>query len=205
MKVLVVDDHPLVREGLKTVTELEDDIEIVGFASTVEEGLELLEQNDPDVALVGLRLPGEYGLNFVRRARERSRKCRYVILSPYTTDRKIKRAIAEDVDGYILKEALPEELISAIRLVGRGEKYYDPEVVRYSVELGGNGFGREIPRLTRREMEVLTALGRGLDNRAIARNFVISERTVNHYIHSIFDKLEVQNCTQATLYASSRK
>jgi len=204
MKVIVVDDHPLVRRGVEVVAGLEPDINLVGFASNGKEAMELLAEIQPDVALVDLRLPGEYGLDIIKKARTICPGCKYIVLTSYATEEEIREAMATKVDGYILKEALPEELISAIRLVGRGKKYYDPVVVQYAMGSEGRDMEDSLGRLTPRELEVLAALARGMNNKAISEKLFISEHTVKKHIGQILEKLELHDRTQAALYAVSK-
>ncbi len=203
MKVVVIDDHPLVKMGVEMVAKLEGDIQMVGSASGGEEAQKLMEQVDPDVALVDLRMPQEHGLDFIKRVRDNFSRCKFIILTSYATEQEILRAMALGVDGYILKEALPEELISAIRLVHRGKKYYDPVVVQFAMEQY-KGNKRRLEELTPREMEVLIALSQGMNNKEIATDLVISEHTVKKHIGQILEKLELKDRTQAALYAVSR-
>ncbi len=203
MKIVIIDDHPLVRKGLEMVTTLEPDIELAGFASNGKEALELMEQTQPDIALVDLRLPGEHGLDIIRKAKETNPDCKYVILSSYASKDEIRQAMAEKVDGYILKEALPEELITSIRMVAKGRKYFDPVIVQHAVESSDND-GDKINELTQREREVLVSLAKGHNNRAIGEALYISEHTVKKHIGQILTKLQLKDRTQAALYAVSK-
>ena len=203
MKIIVVDDHPLVRQGIEMVTGLEDDIELVGFASNGREAIKLLEENRPDIALVDLRMPGEYGLDVVKEGQAIHPSCKFIILTSYVTEEDIREAMATRVDGYILKDALPEELLSAIRLVYWGKKYFDPAVVQYAMEKK-DAEGDLLGQLTPRELDVLTALAKGLNNRSIAETLYISEHTVKKHIGQILEKLELKDRTQAALFAVSK-
>jgi two-component system nitrate/nitrite response regulator NarL len=204
MRVMIVDDHPLVRKGIEMVASLESDIEFIGYASNGKEALELISKKNPEVALVDLRLPGEHGLDIIKKAREINNKCKYIILTSYATREEILNAMSLEVDGYILKEALPEELLSAIRLVARGRKYYDPVVVQHAMEYEHKSKEDGMDELTPRELEVLAALARGMNNRTIAESLFISEHTVKKHIGQILEKLNLQDRTQAALYAVSR-
>ena len=133
MKIVIIDDHPLVRKGVEMVASLEPDLEFAGYASNGKEALELIAQTNPDVALVDLRLPEEHGLEIIKKARDAGSRCKYIILTSYATKEEIQQAMALGVEGYVLKEALPEELLSAIRLVAKGRKYYDPTVVQQAM------------------------------------------------------------------------
>ena len=204
MKLIVVDDHPLVWKGLEMVIREEKDIEIVGFALDGKQALELVEKRKPDVVLVDLRLPEENGLDIIKKARKINSHCKYVILTTYVSQEDINRAIIDDVDGYILKEAYPEELIAAIRVVAKGRKFYDSKVIMSTVEKSIDVQQDNINNLTGRELEVLEALSRGLSNKAIAQELVISENTVKKHVRRVLDKLNFKDRTQAALYAVSR-
>jgi len=201
LKVIIVDDHPIVRHGVVEALGMEADMEMVGTASSTEEGLELLQAAAPDVALVDLKMPGGGGLEMIRRAREKNLGCRFIILTSYASHREVTEAVSENVDGYILKEALPEELIAAVRLVYQGRRYYDPEIVNSIMSSGSKDPFKD---LTRREMEILEALAGGLNNRAIAKKLYISENTVKKHICNLLDKLEMDDRTQAALFAYSQ-
>lgn len=201
--VMMIEDHPLVRKGLEAVIALEEDLELISAAGGGAEALRLIEKHRPDVALVDLRLPGEHGLDIIKRARKICKSTRYIVLTSYSTEEEIRRAMEIAVEGYILKEALPEELIAAIRSVSRGKNYYDSAVVQYALgQARGGNSGLE--KLTPRELDVLKALGRGLSNRSIAAELYISEHTVKKHVGQILDKLCLQDRTQAALLAVSK-
>ena len=204
MKILFVDDHPLVHKGLEMVIGAEEDFDIVGLATNGNDAVQMMEEYMPDVALVDLRLPGEHGLDIVRKAREVNARCKFVVLTSFATEEEIRRALDENVDGYILKESLPEELISAIRMVGKGRKYYDPAVVQYAMDHTNNKSHKSQDDLTRREQEVLLSLAHGMSNKVIAEKLVISEHTVKKHIGQILEKLHLKDRTQAALYAVSK-
>ncbi len=204
IRIVVVDDHPLVKKGVEMVASLEKDIEVVGFASDGKEAREMVCDLQPSLVLVDLRLPGEHGLDIIRNCREVYPDCKYVILTSYANEVEIREAMTENVDGYILKEALPEELLSALRLVMKGRKYYDPIVVQYAMENSHTAGDESMDRLTPREMEVLGALARGNNNKTIAEELVISEHTVKKHIGQILEKLSLKDRTQAALYAVSK-
>ena len=200
MRLFVIDDHPLVQQGVGAIIGTQEDMEVVGMAGSGTEGIELLASLQPDVALVDLRLPGEYGLDIVKRGREVAPRCRFIILTSYSEEGDVRRAMAEKVEGYILKEALPEELIAAIRLVGRGRTYIDPTIVQALMNQGEND---PLSQLTPREKEVLAALAQGLSNRDIAAALYVTEYTVKKHVSQILEKLELTDRTQAALYALS--
>ena len=202
MKILIVDDHPLVRKGLEVAVALEEDMQVVGAVATSEDALSCIKELDPDIALVDLRLSGEHGLDIIKEARGINRKCRYVVLSSYVTQEEIRHAMDLHVDGYILKEALPEEVVTSLRLIAKGRKYFDPVVVQYA--LAYQDENNDISELTQREKEVLHALAKGFTNKDIADYLHISEHTVKKHLGQIFGKLNVKDRTQAALFAVSR-
>ncbi|NLC11315.1 MAG: response regulator transcription factor, partial [Firmicutes bacterium] len=158
MKIVFIDDHPLVRKGPEMVLSKEEDFDIVGFADSGQKALEILDKTRPDVALVDLRLPGEHGLDIIKKAKEIHKDCKFIVLTSFATEEEIRRALDEEVDGYILKESLPEELINAVRMVYKGRKYYDPVVVQYALSRSNSSPKTELDSLTPREQEVLAAL-----------------------------------------------
>ncbi len=201
MRLIVIDDHPLVLQGIASIIKLCEDMELVGTANSGPAGVRLLEKEQPDVALVDLKLQGEYGLDVIRRGRKAAPGCRFIVLTAYSEPNDIRRAMADKVEGYILKEALPEELIGAIRLVAKGRTYVDPVVVQTLVAGDRDDL---LEQLTPREKEVLAALARGMSNREIAAALFVTEYTVKKHVSQILDKLGVEDRTQAALYAYSR-
>jgi len=202
MKVIVIDDHPLVCEGIKSILDHEEGMELVGCAGSGLEAEQLFLHIKPDLALVDLRLPGETGVEIIKRLRPLSNGCKFVLLTTYAEPEDVRQAMEAGVDGYILKEALPEEMTSALRLVGRGRPYYDPTVMQMMLQQPKKG-DDQLQELTDREMEVLQALTRGLSNREIAGSLYVTEHTVKKHISSILCKLELKDRTQAALYAVS--
>jgi len=204
IKLIMVDDHPLVRRGIEAAVRMEEDLELMGCASNGTEALQLISEHRPDVALIDLRLQNEHGLSIVRKGRDICPEARFIILTSYSTEEEIQGAIKEDVDGYVLKEALPEELIAAIHTVSQGRKYFDPAVVQFAMGQGRYSKKPDVGELTQREMEVLRALGRGLNNSGIASELFISEHTVKKHVGAILEKLNLKDRTQAALFAVSK-
>lgn len=201
MKIIVVDDHPLVWEGLKAVLSMEKDIELCGWAGNGQRAEKLVLKYQPDLVLVDLRLPGEYGVDIIKRLRAKV-KCRFIVLTSFAEPADIKQAMDEGVEGYVLKEALPEEMVSALRLVNRGRPYFDPGVMQMMMH--SNRDGDYLSELTEREMDVLRALAQGLNNRDIAGLICVTENTVKKHVSNILSKLGLQDRTQAALYAVTR-
>ena len=201
MRIVIVDDHPVVRQGLEKCLGAEADMEVVGMAASCPEGVELISEQKPDLAIVDMRMPEGGGLELIRRAKKLVPGCRFMILTSYASHGEVSEAVAENVDGYILKDALPEELLTAIRLIAKGRRYYDPEVMDSIINREEKD---PLNMLTGREREILQALADGLSNKAIAQKFYISENTVKKHVCNLLDKLELQDRTQAALFAFSR-
>lgn len=203
MNIVIVDDHPLVRQGLIAVITSQEDMNLMGEASTGDEAIRLLENVSPEIALVDLRLAETSGLEIVRTCKEKASNCRYIILTSSVDKEDFKRARELGVDGYVLKEAFPEELVSAIRLVNRGRKYYDPGMI--DCMMSKDESDEHVEQLTPRELEVLGALGEGLNNKDIAKKLFITEYTVKKHVSQVLAKLELADRTQAALYAREKR
>lgn len=203
MNIVIVDDHPLVRQGLTAVLSAEGDMNLIGEAANADEALEIITRTKPDIALVDLRLMDVSGLDIVKVCKEKVPVCKYIILTSSVDQEDFRRARELGVDGYVLKEAFPEELIAAIRLVYRGRKYYDPSMVDFIMNKDENDF--RIEQLTPRELEVLRTLGEGLKNKDIAKKLFITEYTVKKHVSQILAKLDLADRTQAALYAVDKK
>lgn len=200
MKIIIVDDHPLVRQGLSSVLAMERDMELIGESTNVIEALTMISERKPDLALIDLRLGKECGLDIVDAAKKQRSNSKFIILTSSASYEDFLMAEECGVEGYVLKEALPEELLYAIRLVSRGRKYYDPELLEYKLRQNEIIFHEQ---LTTREREVLKELGKGLNNRQIAKKLFITENTVKKHVGQILAKLELEDRTQAALYANN--
>jgi len=200
LKLTVIDDHPLVRKGLISVLSSEPSFEVVGEAETVRQSIEVLHRMKSDIVIVDLRLGDSSGLEVIDEARKKQINCKFVIFTSSGSERDFLDAERLGVNGYILKEALPEEIIHAIRVIGQGRKYYDPRILE--IKMKGETILNE--ELTPREREVLAALGKGLSNRDIASQIYVSENTVKKHVSQILAKLNLGDRTQAALYAYSR-
>lgn len=198
MKVLIVDDHPMVRKGLVSTLSAEEKIEEIKESSNVEESVRILSSYDPDIAILDLRLGKEDGLDIVTRSREKGTKTKFLILTSSSRKEDFIRAQKIGVDGFILKEAFPEDIIYAIHVVARGKKFYYPEITQ-SVRAEDD----ELRELTIREKDVLLELGKGLNNIQIANRLYISENTVKKHISSIFTKLGINHRVEAALYVNN--
>lgn len=197
MKIVIVDDHPLVRKGLASLFMAYSDIEVSGEGSCVKEAVDLIADVRPDLALIDLKLGKECGIDVILQCHQKSLLCKFIILTSSSDCNDFRKARDCGVDGYILKDALPEEILYAIRLVGKGRVYYDPVMMNNAID--AHDSLENI--LTPREKEVLIALGKGSKNRDIAKNLYVTEFTVKKYVSQILDKLDLQDRTQAALYA----
>ncbi|NDI35923.1 response regulator [Chengkuizengella sediminis] len=202
MKVVIIDDHPLVRNGLSNILSLNESFECLGEASNIIHSLQLIQQTNPDVALVDLKLGDEDGLSIIEQARNLGSDCKFIILTSSANQEDIHRAKQSSVDGYVLKEALPEELFHAIQIVNQGRKYYDPNI--FELMLSDNDRDRSFHELTPKELEVLKELGKGYSNQEIAVKLFITEYTVKKHVSQILSKLELTDRTNAALFANSK-
>ncbi|MCA3748922.1 MAG: response regulator transcription factor [Rubrobacter sp.] len=202
--VLLVDDHQLVRRGVRAFLETQEDIAVVAEAAGGEEALRLAAEHAPDVALMDLIMPGMDGVEATRGLTRVSPRTRVVILTSYHDDEHIFPAIRAGALSYILKEAGPEELAQAVRKAAAGEAVLHPRVAaRVVSEL--HGARRSEPNvfqeLSDREMEVLKLLAQGLSNAEISRRLYISEKTTKSHVSNILSKLHLADRTQAAVYA----
>ena len=203
IRVLIADDHAVVRQGLKTFLELQEDIEVVDDVADGEAAVAAVERESPDVVLMDLVMPGVDGVEAIRRIREGRPQARVLVLSSFLDDERLFPAVRAGAAGYLLKDVEPRELVKAIRTVHGGEALLHPAVAaRVLRELTEDGARRSAAEaLTAREREVLALIARGLPNKLIARELSISEKTVKAHVSSILGKLGVSDRTQAALYA----
>lgn len=202
IRVMVVDDHPVVRHGLVSMLRWEKDIDIVGEAADGLEALRLVLERRPDVVLLDLRLPGMSGVEVMRQAHAQAPEVRFLVLTTYDSDEYIGPALAAGAHGYLLKDVTPEELAGGVRLLMRGGAPLEPRVAARMLELVSDE-GRE-DELSARELEVLHLLAEGASNKAIAGHLALTENTVKSHISRIFDKLAVQNRAEAVATAIKR-
>lgn len=202
MKIAIIDDHPIVCQGIAAILASEEDIDLVGCVSGGKEAESKLIDLEPDVILVDLRFPGESGLDVIQKLKPMLPNSRFVVFSTYSTTEEVIRAVEAGVDGYLLKEMLPEELISALKLIAKGRPYIHPSVMQTIVQWQKKTAG-PLSLLTPREREVLDLLSKGLNNRQIGQRLYISEHTVKKHVSSILAKLDLDGRTQAALYTLS--
>ena len=200
IRVLVVDDHAVVREGLRVFLELQDGIEVAGEAADGAEAVEAAERIRPDVVLMDLVMPRLDGLAAMRALRDRLPGVRVVVLTSFLDDNKILPALRAGAAGYLLKNAPPQEVARAVRAAHAGEAVLDPAVAARLLDALGGG-AEPLDRLTPREREVLELIGRGFPNKLIARELGLSEKTVKTHVGHVLAKLGVTDRTQAAVVA----
>jgi two-component system, NarL family, response regulator LiaR len=199
--VLVVDDHTVVREGLRGFLDLQDGIEVVGEAADGDEALAAAERLRPDVVLMDLVMPRLDGVAAMRALRERLPQARVIVLTSFLDDDKLLPALRAGAAGYLLKNSEPQELARAVRAAQAGEALLDPAVGARVVEALAGAEEEPVDRLTPREREVLQLIGRGFPNKQIARELDVSERTVKTHVGHVLAKLGVADRTQAAVLA----
>jgi DNA-binding NarL/FixJ family response regulator len=202
IRVLLVDDHQVVRRGLRTFLEIQDDIEVVGEAGDGAEGVARTEELRPDVVLMDIKMPGTDGIEALRKLREQDNPAKVLIVTSFTEQRTVVPALRAGASGYVYKDIDPEALADAIRSVHAGHVLLQPEVAQalLAQDEQGGGQGRGTS-LTEREREVLALIADGRSNREIARALVLSEKTVKTHVSNILMKLDLADRTQAALWA----
>jgi DNA-binding NarL/FixJ family response regulator len=198
IKVLCVDDHPLIRDGIAFALQTQTDIELVGSAKNGREALELFETRRPDVTLMDLQLPDLDGITVMSMIREKHPAARFVVLTTYSGDVQAVRALKAGAAGYLLKSMVKNELTDAIRAVHSGQRMITSEVAANISSYVGND------ALTKRETEVLHAISEGHSNKSVGADLNISEETVKGHMKSILQKLHANDRTHAILIALKR-
>jgi NarL family two-component system response regulator LiaR len=203
IRILVTDDHIVVRQGIRALLATEPDIEVVGEAENGREAVAEAERLQPDVILMDLVMPEMDGIEAIRRITAQQPEARILVLTSFAADDKVFPAIKAGALGYLLKDSGPEELVSAIHQVYRGESSLHPAVARKLLqELSHPPKQPPTPEpLTEREMEVLKLVAQGQSNQEIAEELVISEATARTHVSNILRKLHLASRTQAALYA----
>ncbi len=203
IRVLIADDHPVVREGLRALLETRPDLELVGQAADGLEAVEKARTLRPDVILMDVVMPRLDGIGAIQEIKRHDPSARILVLTSFAEDERIFPAIKAGALGYLLKDSAPQDLIQAIRNVYEGRASVHPTVaLRLIRELNQpSGLPPTEEPLTAREVEILILLAKGLSNHQIAERLVISERTVSTHVSNILGKLHLANRTQAALYA----
>jgi NarL family two-component system response regulator LiaR len=201
IRVLVVDDHAVVRQGLRTFLSLQNGIEVVGEAADGREAIAAARRLRPDVVLMDLVMPRVDGLQAMRELRDHVPGARVIVLTSFLEDDRLLPAIRAGAAGYLLKNVEPSELARAVRTADAGEALIDPAVAARLVDALASDHRPEQP-LTAREQDVLDLLARGYANKRIARELGIAEKTVKTHVSHVLAKLGVSDRTQAALYAT---
>lgn len=195
IRLLIVDDHPVVRTGLRSMFESYAEVEVLNALASGEEALEFLRLNTTDVVLLDLRMPGLSGLDVLRSLKTQQSKVRIVILTSFELDEDIYQAVSAGADGYLLKNTPDEEIIKAVRIVLSGKRHIPDRVAAKLAERMMR------TQLTARELEVLELMVKGLTNRQLARVLEVSVHTIRNHVDSILRKLEVSDRTEASTTA----
>lgn len=205
LKLMLVDDHEVVRTGLGTVLALEDDLQVVCEAGSGEEALARLEAQPVDVVLMDVMMPGMGGVAACREARDRFPQVRVLMLTSFSDDEAVLSSLVAGASGYLLKNVRREELVRAIRLVAEGHQMLDPavtdKVTRKLVEMVTQPRADEEGPLSEREVEIVRLVARGYTNRQIAEELVIAEKTARNHISRILDKLNLSRRSEAAAWA----
>lgn len=203
IKVMITDDHKMVREGIKQLLELNDSISVVGMASDGDECISVLESKKPDLLLLDINMPSKNGLEIIEEIKKLNFNVKIILLTVHNEVDYLLKAVEIGADGYVLKDSGSAELVNAIEIVMSGESYIQPDMIPMlnSKMIAKNSDKEKMKNLTKRELEVLVLVSEGMFNKEIADKLSISERTVKNHISSIFKKIDVADRTQAAVFA----
>jgi NarL family two-component system response regulator LiaR len=205
IKVLIVDDHQVVRQGLRTFLELQDDVLVVGEAGDGETAVDMVRRLNPNVVLMDLVMPRLDGISATRQVKSLGTGVKVIALTSFTEDDKVFPAIQAGASSYLLKDVSPDDLVEAIRAVHRGEARLHPDIARKLMEQVVQQASplrqSQFEDLTEREREVINLVAKGRSNQEIANELVISEKTVKTHVSNILGKLQLEDRTQLAIYA----
>jgi two-component system response regulator DevR len=208
VRVLLVDDHEVVRRGLRDLLDTEDDVEIVAEAGGVDEAMVRASATEPDVAVIDMRLPDGDGLQLCSRLRELAAPPRCLVLTAFDDEQALVGAINAGASGYLLKQVRGQDLVNAVREVAAGRSLLDPVTTARVLERLRQSSARppdELDALTDQERRVLELIGEGLTNRQIAERLFLAEKTVKNYVTSVLAKLSMERRTQAAAWVARRQ
>jgi DNA-binding NarL/FixJ family response regulator len=204
IRVLLADDHAVVRAGIRQFLERAEDIQVIGEADDGEAAKDLIQKDQPDVAVLDIKMPKASGIDVTHWIRAHYRQVGVLILSAFDDDPYVLAVLQAGANGYVLKTASPMDIIQAVRDVAAGKSALDPEITqKVMAQLVGHHEGPTVEQLTDRELEVLTLVGRGYTNKAIGVQLGISDRTVQGHLARIFNKLSASSRTEAVMRAVS--
>jgi DNA-binding NarL/FixJ family response regulator len=209
IRIVIADDHPIVRDGLKKLLVLEDDFEVVGEAGDGREVLDRVQELEPDVLLLDLRMPNLDGLSALQVLQQSNKSTRVIVLTASEDKNEFVQAMKLGCSGIVLKQTAPDLIVKSIRKVNSGEIWLDSHTTaavmrQFSAPgdlAGGGGKGRERSPLSTREREIVALVAQGYKNKEMAEKMFISEQTVKNHLHNIFDKLGVSDRLELALYA----
>jgi DNA-binding NarL/FixJ family response regulator len=204
IKVFLLDDHEIVRRGVRELLETVDDFEVVGEAGTAEEGLSRIPPTKPDVAIIDMRLPDGNGVEVCREVRSREPEVQCLILTSFADDEALFDSIMAGAAGYLLKQIKGTDLVDAIRRVASGQSLLDPEITARVLERlrKGDEEDERVARLTDQERKILDLIAEGMTNRQIAERLFLAEKTVKNYVSNLLSKLGMERRTEAAVFAA---
>jgi DNA-binding NarL/FixJ family response regulator len=206
IKLMLVDDHAVLRDGLKNILDMESDITVVGEAVDGNEAISKVKEYQPDVILMDINIPGKNGIEATKVIKEAYPSIKILMLTMYNHDEYFMSSIREGADGYLLKDAPSEHVIDAIRSVAKGQSVIHPSMTKKFLNFNSSKedsleVEKKDTQLTEREKEVLLCLVQGMNNKEIAKALFISDKTVKIHVSNIFKKLDVKSRSQVVIYA----
>ena len=206
LRVMIVDDHEVVREGLRALLDRRDGMTVVAEAGTVAQAIERATREKPTVIIMDVRLPDGSGVEACREIRSVLPDTRMIMLTSYADDEAIIASIMAGASAYLLKQTRGQQLVEAIQSVARGESLLDPQVTRRVLEQvrGNTGPKKDEPKLTENEQKILLLIAEGKTNREIAADVFLSDKTVKNYVSSILSKLNLKRRSEAAAYIARR-
>jgi DNA-binding NarL/FixJ family response regulator len=203
-RVFLLDDHEIVRRGVRELLDVEDDIEVVGEAGTAEEALVRIPATSPDVAIIDMRLPDGNGVEVCREVRSAQPEIQCVVLTSFADDEALFDSIMAGAAGYLLKQIKGNDLVDAVRRVASGQSLLDPSVTARVLERLRNGPAEDerLSRLSEQERKILDLIAEGLTNRQIGERMFLAEKTVKNYVSNLLAKLGMERRTEAAVFAT---
>ena len=209
LRLLVVDDHEVVRQGLVALLDRRENFQVVAEAGTVAEAVEMAQRHVPDLVIMDVRLPDGSGIEACRDIRAELPEVRVVMLTSYPDEEAVLSAIIAGASGYLLKQIRARDLVSALEAVGRGESLLDPAVTEKVLErvrrIATTPYQDELAQLTQQEQRILLLVAEGKTNKEIAAEVYLSDKTVKNYVSSILSKLNLQRRAQAAAFVAKNK